>query len=61
MCNYLCCLSAYTVSLDDSSLKLQLEQRKQHAEDRLVIVHERGGPLDDEDGILEKIFSNITG
>ena len=46
---------------DDNLLKQQLEERKQRAEERLVIVQRSSGFLEDEEGILEKIFNNLTG
>ena len=48
--------------LDDNTLKQTLETRKQHAEDRINQLRKANSFLeDDDDGILEKIFNNLTG
>ena len=48
--------------LDDNDLKQTLETRKQHADDRINQLRKANSFLeDDDDGILEKIFNNLTG
>ena len=53
----------YTIHLHvaDISLKQKMEERKQYAEDRLTQLKHANAFLDDDDGILERIFNNLTG
>ena len=38
-----------------------MKERKQYAEDRLTQLKHANAFLDDDDGILERIFNNLTG
>lgn len=44
-------------------MKQELESRKQHADERLSQLRQANSIIDDDDddGILEKIFNNLTG
>ena len=45
----------------NEGLKKELESRKLHADEKLLQLKHANSFLDDDDGILEKIFNNLTG
>ena len=56
------CNSYNPFTVADISLKQKMEERKQYAEDRLTqLKHANASLDDDDDGILERIFNNLTG
>ena len=49
-------------SLDDQTLREKLDERRKLADERLTALQKANSSLDDDDdGILERIFNNLTG